>query len=181
MWLVDQELTIFLSSNSPQLLRPRPCHCIPLVVTLRALPSHPLLGHYTMKSESEDEQPRVDISLVQPSMPSNFGIAMVGAGTEASPSSPAQDKQLVEITSSPESVRQGGCELSSTYARINCERSRSRGHLRELCRAGLRLGDEHRESDALVPTEELYMHMKMVHCWVLSIHSLQVCVPLRLP
>ena len=158
MWFVDQEFTIFLSSNSPQLLRPRPCHCIPLVVTLRALPSHPLLGHYTMKSESEDEQPRIDISLVQPSMPSNVGIAMVGAGTEASPSSPAQDKQLVEITSSPESVRQGGCELSSTYARINCERSCSRGHLRELCRTGLRLGDEHRESDALVPTEELYAH-----------------------
>ena len=72
---------------------------------------------------------------------------------------PAQDKQLVEITSSPESVRQGGCELSSTYARINCERSRSRGHLRELCRAGLRLGDEHRESDALVPHRRtIYAH-----------------------
>jgi hypothetical protein len=107
-----------------------------------------------MNSDSEGVQPRIDISVANPSMPSNFDLAIVGDGAEATPSSPVQDSQFIEITSSPDSVCQHDSGLPSASAEVDCERSRSRGQLRDLCRAGLRTTMDQSESDALVPMGE---------------------------
>ena len=85
-------------------------------------------------------------------MPSNFNLAIVGDGTEASPSSPVQDSELIEIESSQDSVRQHESGLPSASADVDCERSR--GQLRDLCRAGLRAATDQSESGALVPMGE---------------------------
>lgn len=105
-----------------------------------------------MNSDSEGVQPRIDISFANPSMPSNFDLAIVGDGAEATPSSPIQDSQFIEITSSPDSVCQHDSGLPSASAEVDCERSR--GQLRDLCRAGLRAAMDQSESDALVPMGE---------------------------
>ena len=107
-----------------------------------------------MNSDSESEQPRIDISFANSAVPSNFDFAIVDEGAEASPSSPVQDSELIEIASSQDSVRQHGSGLPSASAEVDCERSRSRGQLRDLCRAGLRAAMDQSESGALVPMGE---------------------------
>jgi hypothetical protein len=107
-----------------------------------------------MNAGKEGVPPRIDISFANPSIPSNFKLAIVGDGAEASPSSPVQDSELIEIASSPDSVRQHESGLPSASADVDCERSRSRGQLRDLCRAGLRAAMDQSESDALVPMGE---------------------------
>ena len=100
-----------------------------------------------MTSDSEGEQARIDISFTMHAVPSSSDFAIVAEGSDASPSSPAHNNQLIEIASSPESMRQHGAEA-------DCERSRSRGQLRDLCRAGTRATAAQHESDALVPLGE---------------------------
>ena len=107
-----------------------------------------------MNVGKEGVPPRIDISFANPSMPSNFNLAIVGDGADASPSSPVQDSELIEIESSQDSVRQHESGLPSTSAAVDCERSRSRGQLRDLCRAGLRAATDQSESGALVPMGE---------------------------
>ena len=111
-----------------------------------------------MNSDSEGEQPRIDISFPNHTVPSNSDFAIVAEGTDATPSSPVQNSQFIEITSSPESVPQRGSSLPSASAEVDCERSRSRGQLRDLCRAGLRTTVAQSESDALLPLDEPDAH-----------------------
>ena len=125
---------------------------LPLI--LRARESHPGLHYRRMNSDSEGEQPRIDISFANPSVPSNFDFAIVDEGAEATPSSPVQNSQFIEISSSPDSVHQRGSGLPSASAGVDCERSRSRGQLRDLCRAGLRATMDQNEANALVPMGE---------------------------
>ena len=109
-----------------------------------------------MESESDDDHPRLHISFTNPSMQSSFVIEVVDAGVTGSPRSPTQWSQLVEITSSPESAHEN-IIFSRPSASVDpdCERSRSRDQLRELCRAGVRLADDSTGSGPLVPLEDL--------------------------
>ena len=51
-------------------------------------------------------------------------------------------------------MHQRGFGLPSASAEVDCERSRSRGQLRDLCRAGLRTTMDQNEANALVPMGE---------------------------
>ena len=107
-----------------------------------------------MNAGKEGVPPRIDISFAKPSMPSIFNLAIVRDGAEASPSSPVQDSELIEIASSQDSLCQHESGLPSASADVDFERSRSRGQLRDLCRAGLRAAMDQSESGALVPMGE---------------------------